>query len=81
MQVGGKDVKVLTCGSCEKSCKRSSRMDARDSSMFCSYLPIKNICKDVTLSKYGPVVIFCRWEDLRQVRERFARVLALSIGA
>lgn len=32
MQVGGKDVRVLTCGSCEKSCKRSSRMDARDSS-------------------------------------------------
>ncbi|XP_022777836.1 uncharacterized protein LOC111319299, partial [Stylophora pistillata] len=26
MQVGGKDVKVLTCGSWEKSCKRSSRM-------------------------------------------------------
>lgn len=38
MQVGGKDVKVLTCDSCVKSSKRSSQTESHDSGtcMLCT---------------------------------------------
>ena len=34
MQVGGQDVKVLTCESCAKSSKRSPRKESEDSGML-----------------------------------------------
>ena len=47
MQVGGKDVKVLTCESCAKCPPKSSQSEAHDSSMLCTFvflISVKEVC-------------------------------------